>query len=303
MTYLKTRMFQFLFFIITLILISCDQKIIDKTEWKLVGSGFKFPEGPAWDSKGTLYVSNCYGNWLTKIESGKLDTLVLSSDSTIMQTNGLIVSSDGDIYACDFGFGSILRITPSGEVNTLISGYKGEPFNRPNDIVITRNGNFYFSDPKSYGKDKLDGRLFYYDFNTESVKLVADSLAFPNGIGISPIDEKLYLSESAKNHILSFEITDNGEVIKKEIFVELPGGDPDGIEFDIEGNLYVAHFGTGTLFVISPNGEILEKIKTPGKKPSNIEFGDHDLRTIYLTEDETNSVYKLRGNIPGYKLH
>jgi gluconolactonase len=45
----------------------------------------------------------------------------------------------------------------------------------------------------------------------------------------------------------------------------------------------------------------LEEIKTPGKKPTNIEFGDDDLKTLYLTEVETNSIYKIRTNIKGYK--
>ena len=87
-----------------------------------------------------------------------------------------------------------------------------------------------------------------------------------------------------------------------ELFIELPGGDPDGIDFDVKGNLYVAHFGSGTIYVISPVGQVLEKIKTPGAKPSNIEFGDSDFRTLYLTEDETNAVYKIKVLYPGYKI-
>ena len=283
--------------------VSCNNSIFVESEWQLVGSGFEFPEGPAWHSNGTLYVSNCYGDWIAKITKDKVDTLAFKSDSTFQNTNGLFVSNDDYIYACDFGLGKILKISPEGKVKNLISGYEGLIFNRPNDLIVLNNKNIYFTDPKSYGKDKLDGRLFFYKSDQDKLFLTADSLAFPNGLAISPIDQKLYVCESAKNQIVHFEISENGLLSKKQKFIELLGGDPDGIDFDIMGNLYVAHFGTGTVFVISPDAEIIQKIKTPGQKPSNLEFGGSDLKTLYLTEDETNCVYKIRVKIPGYKLN
>ena len=176
---------------------------------------------------------------------------------------------------------------------------ENKPFNRPNDLTIDKNGNLFFTDPKSYGKNKLDGRIFYYDFETDSVSLIQSNLAFPNGIGISPIDKKLYVCESAKSRILRFNIESNNSISRKETFIELPGGDPDGINFDIYGNLYVAHFGGSTVYVISPNGEIINKIKTPGKNPSNVEFAGLDKKDFYITEDETNTIFKCRVSIPG----
>ena len=281
--------------------ISCDKSVFVESKWQLVGSGFDFPEGPTWHSNGILYVSNCYGDWIAKITEDKIDTLVYKSDSTFQNTNGLYITDDV-IYACDFGLGQILQITSEGKVTNLLSGYEGSKFNRPNDLIVLNNNNIYFTDPKSYGNDKLDGRLFFYKSDQDKLFLTADNLAFPNGLAISPIDQKLYVCESAKNQIVLFEISKNGLLQNKQKFVELPGGDPDGLDFDVEGNLYVAHFGTGTVFVISPEATIIEKIKTPGLKPSNLEFGGSDLKTLYLTEDETNSVYKIRVKIPGYKL-
>jgi len=283
------------------VFVSCNQSIFVEKEWQLVGSGFDFPEGPSWHSNGILYVSNCYGNWIAKITNDKIDTLVFKSDSTFQNTNGLYVS-DNFIYACDFGLGKILKISQIGKVTEFISGFEGEKFNRPNDLIVLNN-NIYFTDPKSYGKDKLDGRLFFYNADESKLYLAEDSLAFPNGIAISHLDKKLYVCESAKNQIVRFEITETGFPINKQKFIELPGGDPDGLDFDVEGNLYVAHFGTSTVFVISPDATIIETIKTPGLKPSNLEFGDDDLKTLYLTEDETSAVYKICVSIPGLKLN
>jgi gluconolactonase len=281
---------------------SCNQSVFEETDWQLVGSGFEFPEGPAWNPNGTLYVSNCYGNWIAKIADNKIDTLVFKSDSTFQNTNGLYFSSEY-IYACDFGKGKILKIEQNGEVSEFIAEFEKVKFNRPNDLIVMKNENMNFTDPKSYGKDKLDGRLFFYDSKSKQLYLVADSLSFPNGLAISPIDKELYVCESAKNQIVRFQIDEFGFLKNKQLFIELPGGDPDGIDFDIEGNLYVAHFGSGTVFVISPEATIIESLKTPGLKPSNLEFGGNDLRTLFLTEDETNAVYKVKVRVPGYKLN
>ena len=284
------------------ILYSCNSQPVQNEEWTLVSAGFQFPEGPAWDSQGSLYVSNCHGNWIAKIHDTYVDTFLLASDSTFVKTNGLAVTKNNAILACDFGKGAILEISPAGEVKVLIPGYQGQPLNRPNDIILTEAEKIYFTDPKSYEAEKKDGRLFYYDPGKNELKLVADSLSFPNGLGISPVDHKLYVCESSMYRILRFDVGTDGTLTNKEKFIELDGGDPDGIDFDVQGNLYVAHFGARAMYIISPYGEFLQQIKTPGNKPSNLEFGDNDLKTLYLTEDETNSVYKIRTRYPGQRV-
>lgn len=282
---------------------ACQQQRITYSEWELVVNDLQFPEGPAWDYNKTLYFSNCYGGWITRVTEMLVDTFATASDSTFIQTNGLVCSGDGFVYACDYKSGTIVRFDPSGKCSTFISGYEGHRFNRPNDIILDKSGNLYFTDPKSYAKDIKDGRLFRYNIGTKSLILATDSLMFPNGLAISPLDNKMYLSESAGNEVVRFSINPDGKLSQKERFIHLPGGDPDGLDFDQNGNLYIAHFGSGTLFILSPQGEILHQIKTPGRKPSNIEFGGSDLRTVYLTEDESNAVYLMHVNIPGHFLH
>ncbi|HHH52638.1 MAG TPA: SMP-30/gluconolactonase/LRE family protein, partial [Bacteroidetes bacterium] len=151
--------------------------------------------------------------------------------------------------------------------------------------------------------NKLDGRIFMVKGKTKEVVLLKDNLAFPNGIAFSFDGKNLFVCESAKNRILKFDVNKNGTLINKTEFVVLPGGDPDGIAFDVKGNLYVAHFGTGHLFVINKQGEIIQKIKTPGLKPTNVEFGGEDMKTLFLTEVQTNSLYKIRTKFTGLLLN
>lgn len=268
---------------------------------KLVGS-LEFPEGPVWDGKN-LFVSNCYGGYITKITPDTSYTFVDSVNNKFLkQTNGLAFDRDGNLFACDYGIGAILKISQDGKTEIYSNGFNGKKFNRPNDLAFDPYRNLYFTDPKSYGKDKLDGVVYRIDFETKEVKPVAKNLAFPNGIAFSENGKNLFICESAKNRIIRFDVDENSNLKNKTVFVELPGGDPDGIALDTNGNLFVAHFGGGKIFIISKDGIIKDSFETPGKKPSNVEFGGEDLRTLFITEDETNAVYKIRTESRGLKL-
>ena len=280
-------------------------QIVDSTEkWVKVADGLNFPEGPAYDGISSIYLSNCYGGWITRYSEGVKDTFISKADDSLLieKTNGLTFGTDGNLYVCEYGKGKILRISLDGKIEVYSDGYKGEKFNRPNDLTFDKNGNLYFTDPKSYDKNILDGRIFFVDAKTKEVILLENSLAFPNGINISPIDGKLYVCESAKQKIVRYTITKENKLVDKQDFVEVPGGDPDGIEFDVNGNLFVAHFGGKAVYIFSPAGKLLQKIETPGIKPTNLEFGEADYKTLYLTEVETNSLYKIKTNYPGKNI-
>lgn len=280
---------------------AAEPAFIANPSWEKVVAGLNFPEGPAWDGHTTLYVSNCYGGWISRVRDTKTDTFLSASDApfTFRKTNGLTVAKNGEIFACDFGIGAILAISPAGKTRTYAAGYQGLPFNRPNDLTFDRQGNLYFTDPLSYDPENPDGRIFRVDADSGAVLLAASGWSFPNGLAFSADDRLLYVCESARHRIIRFQVQPDGLLNFQDVFVELPGGDPDGMNFDQAGNLYVAHFGGGTLYIIAPDGNIRQKIATPGKKPTNVEFGGDDLRTLYLTEVETNALYRLPVPIPG----
>ncbi len=277
---------------------------MDNVEFIKVAEKLSFPEGPAWDGKGNLIISNCYGDWLTLVSESGQEIFVAAptSPTEFVSTNGLVFNSSGELYACDYKKGAILKFSPEGKCDMVAEGYQGQKFNRPNDLAFDPSGNLFFTDPKSYNPDTLDGRIFVLERESNTVKLVYEGLAFPNGIAFSLDGESLYICESAKQRILKFPVNKNLSLGNYEVLVELPGGDPDGLAIDSAGNIFVAHFGGKAVYKISKEGEVLQKIETPGKKPTNLEFAGKDLRTLYITEVETNSVYKTTVDIPGSRL-
>lgn len=294
----------FLFFICTLITVITYPQEQKKYDFIKIVDSLKFPEGPTWNGHNTIYVSNCKGNWITRITSGKIDTFVVAPTLPVafVQTNGLAYYKDDCIYACDYGKGAILKFHPDGKCETVTDGYNGEKYSRPNDLAFDKKGNLYFTDPKSYDKNNPDGVVYRIDKKTKKVSVAYAGICFPNGIAFSKDGKELFVCESAKERVLKFKVKKDGTLTNPVEFIHLPGGDPDGIAFDVEDNLYIAHFGGQEIVVAKPDGSIKEKIPAPGKRPSNLEFAGKDMKTLYITEDETNAVYKINVDVPGRKL-
>lgn len=276
----------------------------DSLELQKVADGLNFPEGPAWDGAGTLYVSNCKGDWISKITAEGADVFLKAAAKpfTFEKTNGMTVFKDHYLYACEFGRGAILKISPAGKTEIFAAGYQGKRFNRPNDLAFDPAGNLYFTDPNHYRRENPDGVVYRVAVGTGQVTPVASKLAFPNGIAFSADGKTLFVCESVFERVLKFTVNSDGSLSNQQVFVVLPGGDPDGINLDQAGNLYVAHFGGGAICVVSPDGSVIQKIPTPGKRPTNVEFGGKDLRTLYITETETGAVYQATVKIPGLPL-
>ncbi|MCD6204867.1 MAG: SMP-30/gluconolactonase/LRE family protein [Candidatus Marinimicrobia bacterium] len=290
----------------SMIFISCSPKsVIPQGKWERVCTGFNFPEGPAWDGKAALYVSNCKGNWMAKVNvrSGNVEKYLEQSDllPDFVRTNGLLHKA-GCLYACEFERNAILKIDDGKNITILSRGTPECTLKRPNDITMGPDGFLYVTDPFHYDKSNPDGVVYKIDPVSGETTIVLSDIAFPNGIAFSPDNQWLFVSESAFNRILKFPYKKGKVYDEPRVFITLPGGDPDGIAFDKAGNLYIAHFGGSAVYMVSPKGNILSKIEAPGKKPSNLEFGGKNLKTLFLTEVETNSVYKIETKISGLSL-
>ncbi len=254
-----------------------------------IAAGFAFPEGPCFDAEGCCHLVEMTSGWITRIgPSGNVDRLF----NTGGHPNGLVFDRAGTMWIAEAGLGKLMKFE-GGELSDVVGEWGGEPLQGPNDLVFHPDGAIYLTGPGGSNVDKAVGVIYRIE-QDGSIERVADGMRFPNGLALSADASLLYVAETCAQKVLVFEVNEDGSLSDPEDFAPTPGGvGGDGVCLDTEGNLYVAHFGTGTIPVFSPEGELLEKLPAGGMKPTNVAFGGSAYQELWITEVETSAVFQL----------
>lgn len=265
----------------------------------LWAEGFHFPEGPAFDAEGTLYVTNCDNGWISRIAGVEVQDEYVHSGST---PNGLAFDEDDVLWIAEAGTNQLLRY--DGEDLTEVAAeWDGEPLQRPNDLVFHPDGSIFMTGPGGSTEDNPIGKVYHITAEGD-LSVVADGLAFPNGLALTEDASQLYVVETHRHRVIIYEVGDDGSLDGPEEFAQMPGGvGGDGMALDVDGNLYVAHFGKGEIAVFDVEGARLDTLPAGGEKPTNVAFGDDDMRGLYVTEVTTGCVYRLEPGVEGLKPH
>jgi gluconolactonase len=250
-------------------------------------------EGPNCDKDGNVYVVNFEkeGTIGKVTPNGKAEVFVtLPGKST---GNGIVFDRKGSMYVADYVGHNVLKIDMKTKT---IRVFAHEPkMSQPNDLAIAPNGTLYASDPNW---SKSTGQVWRIDHDGKVV-LAASDLGSSNGIEVSPDGKTLYVNESVQRNIWAFPIKADGALGDKKLLKKFNDFGFDGMRCDVDGNLYVARYGKGTVAVVSPKGEVLRDIDVLGKQPSNVCFGGHDGKTVYVTEVEHKRLVQFRVDRPG----
>lgn len=279
-------------------------------------------EGPSWDPAGYLYfVGN---NKVSRMDSqGKVESFKDPSPGA----NGSLVDAQKRVIVCESQSRRVIRIERDGSVTVLADNYEGKKFNSPNDVSIDSQGRLYFTDPRYGRRDTMEildaqGKqvegVYRIDAPGKVTRIIGHEVERPNGILVSPGDRHLYVADNNNNteggarKIWRFDLKKDGTVdgaSRKLIFDWHTARGPDGFKMDREGRLYVAaglnrasRFETtdeykGGVFIISPEGKLLEFIPIPKDESTNCAFGGPDLKTLYVTAG--GALYSIRTKTAG----
>lgn len=267
-----------------------------------VADGFDFPEGATVAADGSIFLVNCHNDVINRVTPDGEISLYARVPG---KGNGTKLRPDCTLVVCDYFANCIAEVDTAGNTTVLIDkDVDGNPLSRgPNDVCIAKSGDLYFTTPQGSGKNNPVGKVYHHSQSTGRTSIIAEGLAFPNGIALSADESMLYVAESQHSRIWRFPILKPDLLAAGRIFVQLEGGwDPDGIDFDSDGNLYIAYFGSGMLMVVDPSGKVVAEIPAGGKNPTNLSFGGPNGDWIYLTEAQTNSLYLFKVGRRGLRL-
>lgn len=267
-----------------------------------------YSEGVVVDADGAVYLSDVYNGGIYRVGADGEARAWAKTGAP----NGHKILADGTHLVCDGSQHAVLRLDAAGKVlGNASSEYDGKPLRAPNDLTLDSVGGFYFTDPGGSSVQNPIGTVHYVDTQGKT-HLVAEGLAFPNGIVIRPDGRTLLVGESNHNRILSYDIIKPGKVGRMRVFANLPtkegeqiANEPDGICLDREGNLYVAHYGMRQVQVLSPRGKLLRRYAAGNLTTSNVAFGGPHLDQLYVTgalaDEKTSKGGLFRLDLKGVK--
>ncbi len=175
-------------------------------------------------------------------------------DATVVaDTNGrplgIELSGDGTLIVCDADRG-LLRVTPTGEVTTLVDSFAGEQFVFTNNAAIASDGTIYFTVTSTrysihvYIDDLLEhsgtGRLFAFRPDG-TIDLLMDGLQFSNGVALDSNEASVFVVETGSYRILRHWLAGD-QFGKTDVFADNLPGFPDN-----------ASFGNGILWIGAPS--------------------------------------------------
>ncbi len=277
-----------------------SELIAPGTTLQTMGTDFGFTEGPVWDTKGFLYVSDEDKNILYRLyPDGHRDEVLALGDpdgNTYDQRGRLIVTASV--------LRAIIRLKPDMKTyDVLADKYDGQRLNSPNDVVLGPDGALYFTDPTlDLVKGEKQETPFQGVYRLDAkgkVTLLTKELTQPNGLAFSPDGKYLYVDDSNQRNIRRYRFDKkDGTISEGMIFADMKSNDPgvpDGMKLDTKGNLYVS--GPLGIWVWSPDGKHLGTVELP-EPSANLGWGGPNYSQLLITA--THSVFILQTNAKGY---
>jgi gluconolactonase len=155
---------------------------------------------------------------------------------------------------CDLKHAAVFRLeTATGRLERFCDGAADRPFRVPNFGAFDREGRLYVSDSHAF-RDPGPG-VFRVDPDGRAELWWAEDLDFANGLALSPDGRWLYVVETFASRISRIAIAD-GSAGEREVFVSFDRAYPDGLAFDVAGNLYVGCYEPSQILRVSPEREV-----------------------------------------------
>jgi len=270
-----------------------------------LADGYGLIEGPLWDpERGLLFSDVLVGGVYCLDRQDQVTTLFEHRRGiggiSLHEAGGVVVSGRNISLKLYAGGDTILLLDRDEEHGNV--GY--------NDITTDAKGRIYAGSLGSSpvfddGRQPAAGDLYLIDLDG-GARVVAGDVLLTNGLGLSPDGRTLYHSDSRRQTVHRYVVSEDGSLGDKETFVTTERGAPDGLALSADGAVWVALAGGHAVAVYEPSGELREYVEIPLPMCTSVCFGGDDLRDLYIASgsdgadsDRAGSLYRYRSPVAG----
>ena len=241
-----------------------------------------FPESPRWH-EGRLWFSDWVGHQVIALDPEGGSEVMAQVDAFPFSIDWL---PDGPMLIT--AGRELLRMEADGSLVTHrdlseLSDYGW------NEIVVDGVGSAYVNGP---GFDMMGGGEFAPGIVAllrpdGSAEVVAEDVAFPNGMAITPDGSTLIVADSYAKELIGFDIVAGGALANRRTWADLGDGVPDGICVDAEGAVWYADVPNRRCVRVREGGEGLQTIEVD-RGCFACMLGGVDGNTLFITAQEWN---------------
>jgi sugar lactone lactonase YvrE len=201
---------------------------------------------------------------------------------------------DGRLLIVSARDGLLLRRESDGSLAThadlsVLAG-TGHPWN---EIVVDGRGNAYINNTgfQFPGGEFAPGTIALLTPDG-SARQVADGIAFPNGMAVTPDNATLICAESYGNSLTAFDIAPDGSLSNRRVWADLDGGVPDGICVDAEGAVWYGDVPNKRCVRVREGGAVLQTIDLD-RGCFACMLGGADGRTLFMVATEWGGIRNM----------
>jgi sugar lactone lactonase YvrE len=251
---------------------SSQQSVVP--EAKLLASGFVIGESPRWH-EGRLWCANWGAEEIVAVDLEGRSEVVAPGPPGLGWSIAWL--PDGRLLVTGRG---LARIEPDGSMvpHADLGGMGVDGFN---EIVVDGHGNIYVNGGCDFHPPEGEAPGIIVLVTPDgAARRVADEIAFPNGMAVTPDNATLIVSESFAARLTAFDIADDGSLSNRRAWAD--GVGPDGICLDAGGAVWTGVGPMGDVVGrVLDGGEVRERVRV-GRPCFACMLGGEDRRTLFM---------------------
>ncbi len=236
-----------------------------RSQLEIFATGLDHPECVITTADGELYAGGEAGQIYRVTGTGSVTVVAQLTGCCL----GMALAPNESLVVCTVDPPAVYCVDPRN--GRSVTSLSSDSLITPNFPVLTPDGSLIVSDSGTWGQ--ANGRLLLREPDGRWT-VVADGLAFPNGLALSSDQRTLYVVESSRDRIVHCDVQGFRNVGVASVFVSGIDHVPDGLALHPDGTLYVGCYARDAVYAVDGDGRLTLLVEDPDagilNRPTNL---------------------------------